>query len=570
MASNIIETVVEAEGLSASVEWDSRRREFEDVIAAIRLHGQELLAIPGVLFVRPGFRFRDGELTPQPAVVVSVASKLDIGSLFTRDILPRKLGSVAVDVVPASPKEQLLSQQFADSVELFESRISLRLPGEGTDDEAGVSFAPIKPYIPPDVPLAPVTENMTVVCHASPDAGWRILSNFLHGTQSNLTSTMFEFTARHVLNALVEALHDHGRTMNLILDAGHQQVGPGEVSKEEVIETLRGELSDRFRFVWAAVGDDSVTSAAFFRNAYHIKVSVRDSETFWLSSGNWKRSGQPTIDPINGPFPPGFDPADFQRRSNREWHVVINNRTLAQLFETYINHDIAQAAAVQLSQPGFAAPLVMPDLFIPQTSSAMLAPPQFFRELIVTKELTVQPLMTPDNFIDFVLPLIAGAQEKLYFQNQSLKPNLGNPRYMELFRALRDKSRDENIDVRILVRGDFDAATILSTLQAHNFNMSRVRLQNGNHNKGILVDGKTVLGSHNWTGDGTTFNRDASLIFNDPEIADYYERLFLYDWDNLSFSDAPELLEMAQIASPEAPTPPGMIRVAWDDVFSDD
>jgi hypothetical protein len=544
---------------------------FEEVIAAIRVHGEELLAFPGVLFIRPGYRFRDGKLTTEPAVVVSVASKQDIPSLAVRDLVPRKLGSVVVDVVPANPKEQLRFHSLRNALLDTASRISLAPPGENGEAEASASFAPIKKYVAPNVPLAAVTEQMTVVCHASPDAGWRILREFLLDTQTRLTSTMYEFNARHVLDVLVEALRDGGRTMNFVLDAGHQQVGSNDVSKQHVLNTLTQQLPGRFRFAWAAVGDDNVTSVAFFKNAYHIKVSVRDGQSFWLSSGNWKRSSQPTTDPIKGPFPPGFDPAEFQRRANREWHVVIHSPALAGLFETYITHDLTQAEQVQLPQPNLAPPLSMPDLFIPAGApAALLEPPRFFKESEVTGQLTVQPLMTPDNFVDFVLPLIEGATRKLYFQNQSLKPNSDNPRYMQLFRALRDKSRDQNVDVRILVRGDFDAATILSTLQAHNFNMSRIKLQNGNHNKGILVDGKTVLGSHNWTGDGTTFNRDASLIFDDAEIANYYEQLFVYDWDNLSFSDAPELLEMAQIAPPGVPTPAGMLRVSWDDVFSDD
>jgi hypothetical protein len=60
------------------------------------------------------------------------------------------------------------------------------------------------------------------------------------------------------------------------------------------------------------------------------------------------------------------------------------------------------------------------------------------------------------------------------------------------------------------------------------------------------------------------------LIFNDPDISNYYEQLFLHDWEHLSFSDAPELREMARIAGPNEPTPPGMVRVPWDEVFSDD
>jgi phosphatidylserine/phosphatidylglycerophosphate/cardiolipin synthase-like enzyme len=182
----------------------------------------------------------------------------------------------------------------------------------------------------------------------------------------------------------------------------------------------------------------------------------------------------------------------------------------------------------------------------------------------------VQPLLTPDNYLRHILPLIEGASEKLYFQNQSLKPNTSNAHYMRVFRALRDKSLDDNIDVRIIVRGDFNPDNILAALNAHGFEMSRVRLQNGNHNKGVLVDDHlTVVGSHNWTGDGTTMNRDASLIFDDDEINQYYTQLFLYDWDNLARSGDETLLAMPRLAPPNAPMPPGMERVPWQEFFAE-
>lgn len=60
MTNNLIEKFVEDEELNLSDEWDSKRSDFEDVIAAIRVHGKELLAIPGVLFVRAGLRFATG------------------------------------------------------------------------------------------------------------------------------------------------------------------------------------------------------------------------------------------------------------------------------------------------------------------------------------------------------------------------------------------------------------------------------------------------------------------------------------------------------------------------------
>ena len=47
----------------------------------------------------------------------------------------------------------------------------------------------------------------------------------------------------------------------------------------------------------------------------------------------------------------------------------------------------------------------------------------------------------------------------------------------------------------------------------------------------MIVDGKSVLiGSHNWSKPGVTLNRDASLIFDDKELAGYYARAFQIDW----------------------------------------
>jgi hypothetical protein len=83
-----------------------------------------------VLFVRPGFRFRDGKLTTQPAVVVSVASKQDLEYIAVRDLVPRKLGRAVVDVVPASPKEQLQFKQLVNAFANVESRLGFARPGE--------------------------------------------------------------------------------------------------------------------------------------------------------------------------------------------------------------------------------------------------------------------------------------------------------------------------------------------------------------------------------------------------------------------------------------------------------
>ena len=61
----------------------------------------------------------------------------------------------------------------------------------------------------------------------------------------------------------------------------------------------------------------------------------------------------------------------------------------------------------------------------------------------------------------------------------------------------------------------------------------KIRLQKNTHTKGIIVDGETVLiSSHNWSESGVLFNRDAGLIIYDSSVAQYYEDIFLHDWNN--------------------------------------
>ncbi|MFX9672955.1 hypothetical protein ABTO96_19410, partial [Acinetobacter baumannii] len=80
-----------------------------------------------------------------------------------------------------------------------------------------------------------------------------------------------------------------------------------------------------------------------FASAYHIKVAVRDSSVFWLSSGNWQSSNQPDVHPFADH--PKKLPPQFQRKYNRDYHAIIENDKLAKIFEFYIKRDFELSAA---------------------------------------------------------------------------------------------------------------------------------------------------------------------------------------------------------------------------------
>ena len=528
----------------------SQASAFARVNAVVAEHGSVLAGLPGVVEVWAGFKFRNGRLTKAPAVIVSVLAKRPVSKLKKSELLPKNLDGVAVDVVPASPA-QLVRFALVHGKALT-AKSAPQLPGMVNASALIATAVPLIPYVPSTPPLTAVNKKMKMVCHASPDAGWRLLSGFFGQTDKTLTATMYEFTAEHILKKLTASLASPHK-LGFIMDGGNPD-------NDTARAALKQSLKTRMKFVWAAVADTTQVTKAFFPTAYHIKVTVRDGTAFWLSSGNWKDSNQPIIDPIINPFPTQAKKDAFHRKQNRDWHVIVEDKTLAEQFERFIQHDLAQAKPLQKIAGIIAGLAAVTQEFAVLASVTDAGGVEFFPEQIFDKKLDVTPLLTPDNYMDRVLPLIKQAKNKLYFQNQSLSAAVApSPRYGELLKVLRDKSKDSKIDVRIIVRGDFDPHKILSDLAKFGFNPERVKLQKGNHNKGILIDDQiTIVGSHNWTGQGTIANRDASLIIRDAEVTKYYTKLFLHDWTRRSTFDAPIAPVIAVVAGTR--TPPGATR----------
>ena len=84
----------------------------------------------------------------------------------------------------------------------------------------------------------------------------------------------------------------------------------------------------------------------------------------------------------------------------------------------------------------------------------------------------------------------------------------------------------------------------------------------------MIVDGQRVLiGSHNWSGGGVTLNRDASLLFDDADVAGYFREAFEIDWERASLPMIPEsaIAETPRLADPDSPVPPGFRRLTLEE-----
>jgi pimeloyl-ACP methyl ester carboxylesterase len=515
----------------------------------------QLRSLPGICGQpRLGFQIADGWISDTPAVIVKVTPGHE--SEAERRLSELKLG-VPVDIRPASPIEQLGTAGQSRSLR---GAPPASFPGVGEplalppieaeaprpDEDQGergrtitVDYEP-----PPGAKLQAVKGPIRLACHVSPDAGWPTLKQFFEAVRRKLVVGMYDFTAPHVLESLQQALVRTDGELQIVLDPqlALQTGGDGENPKahdrteDDVREALEDSLAGRLSFVWAAVKTAGKVSESIFPSAYHIKLAVRDGRTFWVSSGNWQSTNQ-------SPFPrprPDETPTHFFQTFNREWHVVVDHPDLARTFEQYLKQDFKQAAPLQ-SAEGERGVLVLPDLIVPEGEELeQRAAPQYFEpqvfEFTATDRVKVQPLLTPDNYAEHVLKVINSAQEKLYFQNQYIRiAKNPEPEFLELLEALRKKARELE-DVRIILRDLAGVEDIIEALKVHGFPTDRnhVRVQKACHNKGIIVDSKVVvLGSHNWSSDGTCRNRDASLVIYHPDVAQYYEQVFLYDWQRI-------------------------------------
>jgi phosphatidylserine/phosphatidylglycerophosphate/cardiolipin synthase-like enzyme len=273
-----------------------------------------------------------------------------------------------------------------------------------------------------------------------------------------------------------------------------------------------------------------------FPSAYHIKVAVRDSTSFWLSSGNWNTSNQPDIDPLKDPVAA----APIARKSDRDWHVIVDHKGLAELYEKYLLNDLKVALENQSAPTEMSAMMsALAELAEPEITLAARVPQRYFPPKTIKAKTKIQPILTPDNYVDLILALINSAEKSFYMQTQYInysdKPE--NSKFAALVAAVAKKIND-GLDVR-LIMSQYETSDKLELLQGAGIDLSHVRIQANVHNKGIIVDSQVVaVGSQNWSGDGVLRNRDATLIIYNEDAAQYWEEIFIHDWTKMAIQQA--------------------------------
>lgn len=472
----------------------------------------------GVVAVRVGFEERDGRIGDTPYISASVpASRLALLAASG----PNNFDGFSIRYEAANVAEQL------DAHPAFESVDSIAY-----DDDARKTA---------DYSFDEINEEMTVRAHVGPEYSWEELETFLSGAKKELVSAIYEFHATHIADAIEDRLKN-GVSLTLLMDnltfsTAHD--GDTEFDRANVFSAWKKKFKDRFERIVVPEGRNGLIS-----DAYHIKVSVRKDDTFWLSSGNWKAgSSQPIITQEQRD---GATEKDLP--GNREWHVIVRDKTLAGVFRSHILQDFQRSNELgggptprQREAPDIFVdvPIELESPFLERPAPSRILEPETFEGKI-----KVKPLLTPDKegavYSDAVLELIRSARKSLLFQipyiSMPSNPNADRGYIDELIDALTDKLK--TLDTARVILRTGGSALSAPTHAAWYFKSKgvdideRVRQIDNHHTKGMIVDGRRVLiGSHNWSKPGVSLNRDASLIFDHKRIAGYFTDAFDIDWD---------------------------------------
>lgn len=362
-----------------------------------------------------------------------------------------------------------------------------------------------------------------IVAYASPDSTYAVTKRFFDAAKKSIRIGIYDFSSSYIKKLTLDAM-SRGVQVTLMLDVDGK-------SEERVMDSL------------AEMGANCVTAPACssqranYFSSCHEKFIVIDDVWTLVQSGNYSDNSIPLNEVDGG------DPENF-KTGNRDTGLAIKSRRLAAFFTSVLNSDIelelngAEALAAERQEPSKflveAAPTKIPKSLFNSKSF------QFSAE----KPLIVQPVLSPDNYMDVMPNVLRMAKKSILIEQQYIRGT--QPQITVLLQAIAEAIQgNPDLDVRIVLGKLFDADAVVKEKKnlAHLKNTyglalgPNIRFINEDrfvhcHNKLIIVDGKTVLvSSQNWSDSAVSKNREAGILLTHRAIGTYFSKIFESDWE---------------------------------------
>ncbi|MEA1864596.1 MAG: phospholipase D-like domain-containing protein [Euryarchaeota archaeon] len=372
-----------------------------------------------------------------------------------------------------------------------------------------------------------------VTVFTSPDSSFTAIADAIDNASESICLNLYQFHNLYLMDRIIDAI-ERGVEVKIVLEGGPVN---GIADEERYIASKTVAAGGDVRFM-ISDKDRGIHDRYTFN---HAKYAIIDDKTTVVTTENWKNTGVP----INNTF------------GNRGWGIIINNPDTADYFSSVFVEDWKPASKDSFSftaddpiygdKYGSPSPDFVPDRTIPTGNYS-----RPFGSEIVSGKFTVSPVLSPDTSLletGSIIGMIKGANDSVYVEQLYIR-NWGtpaDPKPNPFLEATINASR-RGCEVKILLDSTYgekneEMGEYLNDIAAYeNLNLEAKLIDNvemglnKTHTKGVIVDRSWVLiSSINWNENSARNNREAGLIIENCDVAEFYTDIFFYDWWNGTF-----------------------------------
>ena len=357
------------------------------------------------------------------------------------------------------------------------------------------------------------SDDTTVTPLIGPDSGFSDVINLLAGAEESIHLHVYQLHHPNLVMALIEAAN---RGLDITVVIHEPETWWGDYNVEQSL-AMAWELEN----VGANVLQFSSSSTSPYQYI-HSKVAVVDSEHVWIGSGNWKNASLP-VDGVG----------------NRDWGVIVDSMDLAAIVLERMAFD-ENPSELHVEDSIYQQP--EPNSYITPFSYTAGEITQ-----AISGPISGELLTCPDDCMIGLSDLINSADSEIllslqYFemdwywgwQENPLLDSLEDAaaRGVSIRLAINQHYVDENDEIREVVNELNDwSGDVEAILMSENETVNKL------HNKGVIVDGESVLiSSINWGANSILRNREMGLIIHSQQITAPFEVSFWEDWNRFDLT----------------------------------
>ncbi|UCE11129.1 MAG: hypothetical protein JSW61_04110 [Candidatus Thorarchaeota archaeon] len=394
---------------------------------------------------------------------------------------------------------------------------TLLMTAEATAGSYEFDFSPL------DFTWQTFDRNMNVTTFVSPDGSREALWHILNSAQESIYVEIFGINNPYILD-LIHELHTTKPALDFKFLLGYNSIGY-YIPNDHVAYNLT-QLGIPVRWT----NSDDFTYA-------HQKFVIVDNKTTVVHSGNWAKTS----------FPQDGD------KANREWSIAMTDTEVTNYYRDVFDYDWSRGTDYDEVSDGIGSPLT-------RTGTSSTYPNPFATPGQFSGQMAVTPIFSPDTSLQGILYCINSAQATLDIQIPYFT-SVGDGGAVDQVIAAILAAKGRGVTVRVISEEEYDFEIVADLFHQHDIPIAwqDTRWFTANHNKAIIVDGMIVLiSSINYSDGSISENREAGVIIENQNVAQWYQDVFDFDWE---IADSEAMDEVNVYWAPNIPTSSSPITV---------